>query len=64
PCLTRDRKGTDRILYVSFDTAGSSAAPCQARGQDSSILINSEPYYKFNTVPKKSESPVKATNIS
>ena len=28
---------------ISFDTASSLAAPCQARGQDSSILTNSEP---------------------
>ena len=27
---------------ISFDTASSLAAPCQARGQDSSLLINSE----------------------
>ena len=40
--LTRDRKGTDRILYVSFDTACSSATPCQARGQDSSNLVITE----------------------
>ncbi|WP_289833506.1 hypothetical protein, partial [Parabacteroides goldsteinii] len=45
PCLTRDRKGTNRILYVFFDTAGSSATPCQARGQDSSLLTKSETSY-------------------
>ena len=27
---------------ISFDTASSLAAPCRARGQDSSLLINSE----------------------
>ena len=51
PCLTRDRKGTNRILYVSFDTACSSAAPCQARGQDSSLLIRSESYHKYWYIP-------------
>lgn len=39
PCLTRDRRGIDRFLYVSFDTACFFAAPCQAQGQDSSNMI-------------------------